>query len=231
MSERVPHILVVDDEEDIQELLVYNLRRNGFETSVASDGAEALSSALKTPPDLVILDVMMPRMNGLEACALFRQNAALRSVPILMLTAKTEQEDHVAGLDAGADFYLAKPIAVPILISQVKAILRSLERQDNVPDVLRVHDLEIDRGRYLVRVTSSEDDEKIFLPRKEFELLRFLAARPGRVFSRQDLLDRVWGTDVLVVDRTVDVHVRKIREKIGDDYIETVKGVGYRFRE
>ena len=230
MSESTPHILVVDDEEDIQELLVYNLKKEGFETSTANDGQEALELATRNVPDLMILDVMMPRMDGLETCTMFRKDARLRSVPILMLTAKSEQDDHLAGLDAGADFYLAKPIAIPILIGQVKAILRSLNRRDDLPDILTVHDLEIDRSRYHVRKTVA-DGVKIHMPRKEFELLRFLAGRPGRVFSRQDLLDRVWGTDVLVVDRTVDVHVRKIREKIGESYIETVKGVGYRFKE
>ena len=222
------HILVVDDEPDILELLTYNLQREGFETSVARDGLDALSAAEKSRPDLIILDIMMPRMDGIEACKRLREHATLRTVPIILLTAKSEEKDQIVGLDAGADIYISKPVSVPVLLSQVKAILRGSDLRDKLPNLLRIHDLEIDRDRYEVRRVGSEG-AIIHLPRKEFELLRYLAAHPGRVYSRQDLLDSVWGSDVFVVDRTVDVHVRKIREKIGDDYIETVKGVGYRW--
>lgn len=222
-------VLVVDDEEDIVDLLRYNLEREGLTVIEAGDGAEALTVARRESPDLIVLDVMMPRMDGIEACRRIRENSALNRVPILMLTARSEEEDHVRGLDVGADIYLTKPISIPVFLSQVKAMLRGTERFEELPDVVHAHGLEIDRLRYVVR--RDNDDAPIRMPRKEFELLRFLAANAGRVFSRQELLDEVWGRDVYVVDRTIDVHVRKIREKIGDSLIETVKGVGYRFRE
>ena len=225
-----PVILIVDDEEDILDLLQYNLRRAGFETRLARDGVEALEAAEAGPPDLVILDVMMPRMDGIEACRRLRQSARLRHVPIMMLTARSEEETHVRGLDVGADIYLTKPVSLPVLLSQAKALLRGARRYETPPDLLRIHDLEIDRDRFLVYRARDGEREALRFPRKEFELLRFLAARPGKVFTRQVLLDQVWGRDVYVVDRTVDVHVRKIREKLGDGYIETVKGVGYRFK-
>ncbi len=225
-------ILIVDDEDDILDLLEYNLGRAGFETAVARDGVEALEKAREVEPDLVILDVMMPRMDGIEVCRRIRRDAHLRTTPILMLTARTEEEDQVEGLDVGADIYLSKPVSVPVLVSQTKALLRTARRNENPPDLLVVHDLKIDRDRYLVYQEAAGGAEKeMRFPRKEFELLYFLASHPGKVFSRQELLDEVWGPDVYVVDRTVDVHVRKIREKIGSDYIETVKGVGYKFRE
>ena len=226
-----PRILVVDDEGDILELLEYNLRKDGYEVEVAIDGIEALEKAQANVPDMIILDVMMPRMDGIEFCRTIRGHAVLRSVPILMLTAKSGEEDHVAGLDVGADIYLTKPISLPVLLSQTKALLRSKSRADTPPEKLTVHNLEIDRDRFRVfkQVEGQIDEHR--LPRKEFELLYFLASKPGIVFTRAELLDTVWGTDVYVVDRTVDVHVRKIREKIGSEYIQTVKGVGYRFKE
>lgn len=222
-----PLILIVDDEDDILDLLQYNLQKEEYDTLLARDGAEGLELAVKHVPDIIILDIMMPRMDGLEACRRMREHSTLLSVPILILTARSEAADQVVGLDSGADIYLAKPISIPVLLSQVKALLRGSSRYDTPPDLLRIMDLEIDRDRYVVRRTGT--DTAVRLARKEFDLLYFFASRPGKVFSRQDLLDRVWGRDVYVVDRTVDVHVRKIREKIGDDYIETIKGVGYRF--
>jgi two-component system, OmpR family, alkaline phosphatase synthesis response regulator PhoP len=222
-------ILIVDDEEDILELLRYNLERDGYKVIEAHDGAEALAIAHREPPDLFVLDIMMPRMDGIETCRRIREHAGLRRLPVLMLTARSDESDHVKGLDVGADIYLTKPISIPLLLSQVRAMLRGTTRFDELPELIRIHDLEIDRQRYVVRRVGEEATFR--LPRKEFELLRYLAANPGRVYSRQDLLDEVWGRDVYVVDRTVDVHVRKVREKIGEDYIETVKGVGYRFRE
>jgi two-component system alkaline phosphatase synthesis response regulator PhoP len=224
-------ILIVDDEDDIQELLQYNLEREGYQTVLAGDGIEALSKAESVRPDLIILDIMMPRMNGIEACRRIRQNAYLRNTPIMMLTARTEEEAQVESLDMGADIYLAKPVTVPVLLSQTKALLRSARRQETPPDLLQVHDLAIDRDRYLVYLDRGAERTELRFPRKEFELLYFLASHPGKVFSRQDMLDQVWGRDVYVVDRTVDVHVRKIREKLGSSYIETVKGVGYKFKE
>ncbi|NNE47950.1 MAG: response regulator transcription factor [Rhodothermales bacterium] len=226
-----PHILVVDDEDDIVELLEYNLASEGYRVSVARDGIEAMKKAQQDRPDLIILDVLMPRMGGIEFCDAIRQDARLRTIPILMLTAMSEEEDHVRGLEVGADIYLTKPISLPVLVSQTKALLRSSERIEDPPDRIQIHDLDIDRDRYRVFRNTNEGVEEIRLPRKEFELLFALASRPGIAYTRQDLLDLVWGTDVLVVDRTVDVHVRKIREKIGDDYIETIKGVGYRFKD
>lgn len=223
-------ILVVDDEPDLLDLLQYNLEREGYDVILARDGAQALEAAGREEPDAIILDVMMPGLDGVEVARRIRQNATLRGTPVLMLTALDHSEDYVRGLEGGADAYLSKDVAMPVLMSQLRALLRSAERQDEQPGTLRIHDLEINRDRYLVFRTERGEQMSIRLPRKEFELLYFLAAHPGKVFSRQDVLDRVWGSDVFVVDRTVDVHVRKIREKLGDDYIETVKGVGYRFR-
>jgi len=227
---QAPSVLIVDDEDDILDLLSYNLAQAGMRTSVAHDGLEALVLAEKEKPDLIILDIMMPRMNGIETCRRLRQHGVLRTIPILMLTAKSDELDHVEGLEIGADIYLNKPVSMPVLLSQVKALIRSSERSNVPPDLLRLDDLEIDRDRYTVRKVG-DPDSSCRLPRKEFDLLYFFASHPGRVFSRQELLDRVWGSDVYVVDRTIDVHVRKIREKIGDRYIETVKGVGYRFED
>ncbi|NBC15955.1 MAG: response regulator [Bacteroidetes bacterium] len=228
----IPHkVLVVDDEDDILDLLQYNLEREGFEVVLARDGVEALSKAEDEKPDLIILDIMMPRMDGIEVCRRLRQDAQLRTIPILMLTALSGEEEHVEGLDVGADIYLSKPISIPVLVSQSKALLRGVRRYEEPPDLLRVHDLEVDRDRYLVFRERDDEREEMRFPRKEFELLYFLASHPGKVFSRQELLDHVWGRDVYVVDRTVDVHVRKIREKLGSEYIETVKGVGYKFME
>lgn len=220
-------ILIVDDEQDILDLIGYNLEQEGYAVRTSTDGMEALEEAKRSVPDLVILDVMMPGMDGIATCRRFRQHARLRLIPIIMLTAKTEEEDEIVGLEAGADDYIPKPVSPKLLTSRVSAMLRRAERTEQPSDVLEIHDLTIDRERYLVR----RDEEEIQMPRKEFELLYFLASHPGKVFSRQDLLDRVWGTDVYVVDRTVDVHVNKIRDKIGKKYIETVPGVGYRFME
>ena len=223
-----PSVLLVDDEPDILDLLSYNLEREGFQVATASNGADALKQAQAHPPDVVVLDVMMPRMDGIETCRRFREDAALRLIPILMLTARGEERDEIEGLDAGADDYLIKPVSPRILVSRVRAALRRTERTEAATtQQLRVHDLLVDRERYVV-----ERGEEVFrMPRKEFELLYFLASHPGRVFSREELLDAVWGPNVFVVDRTVDVHVRKIREKLGSAYIETVKGVGYKLAE
>ena len=226
-----PTVLIVDDEEDLLDLLKYNLEQEGFETLLARDGVEALDVAREHAPDLIILDIMMPKMDGIEVCRRLRQDAHLRTIPIMMLTARTEEEDQVQGLDVGADIYLSKPVSVSVIISQSKALLRSARRYEEAPDTLSVHNLTVDRDRYLVYQGINGDEKEMRLPRKEFELLYFLASHPGKVFSRQEILDEVWGQDVYVVDRTVDVHVRKIREKIGSKYIETVKGVGYRFKE
>ncbi|WP_041806747.1 response regulator transcription factor [Rhodothermus marinus] len=230
-DERPPRVLIVDDEDDILALLAYNFKREGFEVELARDGVEALEKAARWQPDVIILDIMMPNMDGIEVCRRIRRDARLRTTPILMLTARTEEEDQIQGLEIGADMYVGKPVSVPVLLSQTRALLRGARRYETPPDLLRIHDLEIDRDRYLVYREGPEGRETVRLPRKEFELLYFLAAHPGKVFTRQELLDEVWGRDVYVVDRTVDVHIRKIREKLGSHYIETVKGVGYKFRE
>jgi two-component system alkaline phosphatase synthesis response regulator PhoP len=225
-------VLVVDDEPDLLELLTYTLEREGFRVLTARDGLEGLKAAEAAPPDLFIVDIMMPRMDGVELTQRLREDARLRLTPILMLTARTGERDEIAGLDAGADDYLVKPISPRRLVSRVRALLRRGEREEAATTAhLRAHDLLIDRERYVVERGANGGAETFRLPRKEFELLYYLAAHPGRVFTREELLDAVWGTDVYVVDRTVDVHVRKIREKLGSAYIETVKGVGYTFAE
>lgn len=227
-----PLVLIVDDEEDLLSLLEYNMQEEGFNTALARDGVEALKQARAHEPDLIILDVMMPRLDGIEVCRRVRKDAHLRTTPIMMLTARSEEDDQVAGLDVGADIYIGKPVSVSVVVSQAKALLRSAKRYDTPPNQLVVHSLTIDRDRYLVyQEQENGEPEEMRLPRKEFELLYFLASHPGKVFSRQKILDNVWGPDVYVVDRTVDVHIRKIREKIGSSLIETVKGVGYRFKE
>jgi len=224
-------VLIVDDEKDILDLLTYNLKRAGMKTITALDGIQALRKARKHSPDLVVLDIMMPHMDGLQTCRRFRQDSQLRNIPILMLTALSGEENHIRGLDVGADGYLPKTSSVGVIISQVKALLRGLERLETSPSLLTIHNLEIDRNRYLVFQQQGEKRVQLRLPRKEFELLCFLANRPGHVFRRQELLNRVWGSQTYVIERTIDVHIRKIREKIGNEYIITVKGVGYTFAE
>lgn len=227
-------VLIVDDEPDLVELIAYALSAEGFRVLTAADGAEGLAVAEAERPDLVVLDIMMPRMDGVELTERLRENAQLRLTPILMLTARSGEGDEIAGLEAGADDYLTKPVSPKRLAMRVRALLRRGEREEVASTaLLRVHDLVVDRERYVVErpAVRGAEGATFRLPRKEFELFYFLAAHPGRVFSREDLLDAVWGTDVYVVDRTVDVHVRKIREKLGSVYIETVKGVGYRLAE
>lgn len=226
-----PTVLVVDDEEDLLSLLQYNLEQNGYEVVLARDGVDAIEKTREHEPDLIILDVMMPKMDGIEVCERLRKDAHFRTIPIMMLTARNEEEDKVEGLDVGADIYLGKPVSVSVVVSQTNALLRSARRHADPPDEIKIHNLRVDRDRYLVYQENGAEEQELRLPRKEFELLYFLASHPGRVFSRQEILDEVWGRDVYVVDRTVDVHVRKIREKIGSEYIETVKGVGYRMTE
>ena len=225
-----PVVLVVDDEPDLVELLGYALETAGFTVLTATDGVAGLALAEAEKPDLVVVDVMMPRMDGIALTEHLRERAALRLTPILMLTARSDERDEILGLDAGADDYLAKPVSPKRFVSRVRALLRRVEREEEATtSQVLVHDLVVDRERYVVERPAA--DETFRLPRKEFELLFYLASHPGRVFERDELLSAVWGTDVVVVDRTVDVHVRKIREKIGSAYIETVKGVGYRLAE
>ncbi|MCS7075573.1 MAG: response regulator transcription factor [Bacteroidia bacterium] len=220
-------VLIVDDEADILDLLEYNLQQNNFEVYKAANGTEAIEIAKKVNPKVIILDVMMPKMDGIETCRRLREMPEFRQTHILFLTARTEEYSELAGFDAGADDYVQKPIKPRILISRINAILRrDTEVDTEKPKVIKIKDIEINRETFLV---TKDDGTTIVLAKKEFELLYFLASKPGKVFSRNILLENVWGTDVLVVDRTVDVHIRKLREKIGEEYISTVKGVGYKF--
>lgn len=220
-------ILVVDDEKDLLDLIEYNLRKEGFDVLKAENGEEGIAVAKEKNPDLVLLDIMMPKMDGMQAVEEMRKDDQLKNIPIIFLTARSDEKTEVEGLNKGGDDYITKPISTTKLISRIKAVLRRFDEKENSVNKLEVHDLIIDRDRYIV----SRGEEEFHLPRKEFELLFFLAGKKGNVLDRQTLLNRVWGDNIYVVDRTVDVHVRKIREKLGDHYIETVKGVGYRFKE
>jgi len=220
-------ILVVDDETDLLDLIEYNLHKEGFNVLKAEDGEEGIKVAKEHRPDLILLDIMMPKMDGLEAVEIMRQDEDLKKTPIIFLTARSDEKTEIDGLNKGGDDYITKPISTTKLVSRIKAVLRRFEDADKATNKLVVHDLEIDKDRYIVLQGGNE----LQLPRKEFELLFYLASRKGRVLDRQKLLNKVWGDNIYVVDRTVDVHVRKIREKLGDHYIETVKGVGYRFKE
>lgn len=219
-------ILVVDDEQDLLDLIEYNLKKEDFKVLMAEDGKEGIEMARKHRPDLILLDIMMPKMDGLEAVEQIRNDRDLKRIPVIFLTARGDEKTEVEGLNRGGDDYITKPISTTKLMSRIKAVLRRSDSPSE-PDRLEVHDLTIDRDRYMV----TRGEEEFQLPRREFELLYFLAGRKGKVMDRQTILDQVWGDNVYVVDRTIDVHIRKIREKIGDKYIETVKGVGYRFKE
>ncbi len=219
-------ILIVDDEPDIIEFISYNLKKEGFKINHASNGKEALEKISSFKPDLVLLDVMMPIMDGIEACKQMRTMPEMKESFIVFLTARSEEYSEINGFNAGADDYIAKPIKPQLLMSRIKAILRR-KNGDEDQQSLNVSNIIIDRESYLVY----RGEEKIQLARKEFELLFLLASKPGKVFNRDYILEKVWGEDVLVVDRTIDVHIRKIREKLGDDYIVTVKGVGYKFNK
>jgi len=218
-------ILLVDDEPDILEIVGYNLSSEGYQVITSENGIEAVKKAKKHKPELIILDVMMPEMDGIEACEQIRKVPELSNTIITFLTARGEDYSQVAGFDAGADDYITKPIKPKVLISKVKALLRRLKDSDSSSDLITVGDLVINRDEYKIVLNK----EEIILPRKEFELLSLLASKPGKVFKREDILDKVWGNEVIVGGRTIDVHIRKLREKIGDDSFKTVKGVGYKF--
>lgn len=218
-------VLIVDDEADILDLLEYNLQKDGYKVYRAMDGAEAIRVAEKKTPDLVLLDIMMPEMDGIETCRRMRQIKSLDKLYVVFLTARSEEYSELAGFEAGADDYISKPIKPRVLMSRIRAIMRRRSGQEEeASDVIKIHDLEIIKDEYVVR----QGEKQISLPRKEFDLLYFLATKPGKVYKREKLLEKVWG-DVFVVDRTIDVHVRKLREKLGNQYIQTVKGVGYKF--
>lgn len=218
-------ILVVDDEPDILEILSYNLKREGYIVITASNGEEAIKLAKAEKPDLIVLDVMMPGMDGMETCDKIRNIPELSNVIIAFLTARSEDYSQIAGFEAGADDYITKPVKPKLFISRVKALLRRISREENNEKCLDFGDLRIDIEKYEVL----KNNKKIVLPRKEFELLSLLASKPNKVFTREEILDMVWGSDVVVGGRTIDVHVRKLREKLGDDIISTIKGVGYKF--
>ncbi|WP_207432805.1 response regulator transcription factor [Sabulibacter ruber] len=218
-------ILVVDDDPDIVELLQYNLEKEGYEVAHAENGQQALDVAKKVDPDIILLDVMMPVMDGITACRQLRENPKFKDTHILFLTARSEEFSEVAAFDAGADDFIVKPIKPRALISRLGAYVRRDNNQPEQAQVIEIGGLRIDRTSFIVH----KGDQKITLPKKEFELLAFLANTPNKVFSRDELLNNVWGNDVFVIARTVDVHIRKVREKIGEDQIKTIKGVGYKF--
>lgn len=219
-------ILIVDDEPDILEFMQYNLEREGFEVFLASSGKQAIQVAKDELPDLIILDVMMPGMDGIETCRELRNDSRLRDTIIAFLTARNEDYSQIAGFESGADDYIAKPIKPRVLISRIKALLKR-SGQGIADPVTEISGLTIDRNTY----TLTKDGKELTLPKKEFELLAFLATKPGKVFTRDEILNRVWGNEVVVGDRTIDVHIRRLREKVGNNVIRTIKGVGYKFEE
>ena len=225
MKKKDIRILLVDDDTDILEIVGYNLSQEGYQISTAINGRDAIAKAKKTLPHLIIMDVMMPEMDGMEACENIRKIPELSNVIITFLTARSEDYSQVAGFDAGADDYITKPIKQKLLVSKVKALLRRLKETEKDSETLNVGGIEINREEYKI----VKDNIEIVLPRKEFELLSLLATKPNKVFKREEILDKVWGNEVVVGGRTIDVHIRKLREKIGDKSFKTVKGVGYKF--
>lgn len=219
-------LLIVDDEPDILEFLHYNLRKEGYAVVTAPDGKQAITVAEKEKPDLILLDIMMPELDGVETCRLLRGKKEFQDTPIAFLTARDEDFSQIAALDVGGDDYITKPIKPRVLISRINALLRRASRfNEDEQEALTVSDLVIDRLKVMV----FRGAENIELPRKEFEILWLLASRPGRVFTREEIFDKIWGNDVIVGNRTIDVHIRKLRERLGEDYIKTMKGIGYKF--
>jgi two-component system alkaline phosphatase synthesis response regulator PhoP len=223
-------ILLVDDESDIREFLSYNLSNEGFKIYSAENGKEAVKLSKEIKPHLVLLDVMMPEMDGIEACELIRNEPGLEHTLIAFLTARGEDYSQIAGFDAGGDDYITKPIKPKVLISRIKALLKRMKVSDSESDkksdsIILSGDLIIDKEKYVV----VKNGKEIYLPRKEFELLSLLISKPEKVFSREEIFNRIWGANIVVGDRTIDVHIRKLREKLGDKYIKTVKGIGYKY--
>ncbi len=225
MKKKEIKILLVDDEQDILEIVGYNLSQEGYKIVTANNGKEAIVVAKRENPHLIIMDVMMPEMDGMEACENIRKIPELKNTIITFLTARSEDYSQVAGFDAGADDYISKPIKPKLLVSKVKALLRRLKEETSSSENLNVGGIVINREEYKI----VKDGAEIILPRKEFELFYLLASKPGKVFKREEILDKVWGNEVIVGGRTIDVHIRKLREKIGDDLFKTIKGVGYKF--
>jgi two-component system alkaline phosphatase synthesis response regulator PhoP len=224
MEQKGKKILIADDEPDIVEVIQYNLVKEGYEVMTARDGDEALAKAKSGHPDLIVLDIMMPKKNGMEVCEILRSQASFKDSLIIFLTALNDEGSHIKGLESGADDYVSKPVSPKVLISRVNALFRRLHKEP-AEKVLKIENLTIDPDKFEVIV----DDKEVTLAKKEFELLYLLASRPGRVFLRNEILNQVWGNDVIVGDRTIDVHIRKVRQKLGLDCIRTVKGVGYKF--
>ncbi len=228
MIENAPQkkILIVDDEPDILEFLQYNLKKEGYKVITAPDGSEAIKIAELEKPDLIILDIMMPEMDGIETCRQLRLHKDFADTPIAFLTARDEDFSQIAALDVGGDDYVTKPIKPRVLVSRIQALLRRVDRFNEADtDEIRLQDLVIDKNKVLV----FKQDVAIELPKKEFEILWLLASKPGRVFTREEIFDKIWGSDVIVGNRTIDVHIRKLRERLGEEYIKTVKGIGYKF--
>lgn len=226
MSTAKQKILIVDDEPDILELIEYNLKKEGYQVFLASNGQDGINVAKKVQPDLIILDIMMPKMDGIEACRLMRAIPDFKNTFMVFLTARSEEYSEIAGFNVGADDYIAKPIKPRALVSRINAILRRNASNDEVSEnKLEIGDLVIDREAYLVY----QHDEKVVLAKKEFELLYLLASKPGKVYTREAILKNIWEDSVVVTNRTIDVHIRKLREKLGENYVSTVKGVGYKF--
>lgn len=224
MVQKGKKILIADDEPDILEIIGYNLMREGYEIITAKDGNEALEKSIMSSPDLIVLDVMMPGKTGMEVCRNLRALPAFRDTLIIFLTALSDEVSHIKGLEFGADDYISKPVSPRILVSKVNALFRRVQKPEN-EKVLQAGNVTIDAEKFVVLV----DDKEVTLAKKEFELLHLLANEPGKVFLRNEILNRIWGTEVIVGDRTIDVHIRKIRQKMGVDCIFTVKGVGYKF--
>ena len=219
-------ILIVDDDLDIIEILKYNLKKSGYSTKSANNGIEAIKKAKKFIPHIILMDVMMPEMSGIEACSEIKQIDELRETIIIFLSARSEDYTQISAYDAGADDYISKPVQPKILLKKISNIAKKINSNKNSPNVIDLGSILINREEYLVFKNKNE----IILPRKEFELLFLLASKPGKVFTRDQIMNKVWGTFVVVGDRTIDVHVRKLREKIGEKHIKTIKGVGYKFQ-
>ena len=224
---KIPKILIVDDDPDIIEILRYNLSLAGYDVKGASNGKEAINKAKIFIPEIILLDVMMPEMDGIEACRLIREMPSLKNSRIIFLSARNEDYTQLSAFDAGADDYISKPVKPKILLKKISSIFKRIHKKENKIQLIDLGEIKIDRNKYLVFINKNE----IQLPKKEFELFFLLASKPGNVFSRDEIMNKVWGSDVIVGDRTIDVHIRKLREKIGDLYFKTVKGIGYKFNQ
>jgi len=224
---KIPKILVVDDDPDIVEILRYNLSLGGYDVKSAFNGKEAIKKAKIFLPEIILLDVMMPEMDGIEACSLIKEIPSLVNTRIIFLSARSEDYTQLSAFDAGADDYISKPVKPKILLKKIESIFKRINKKNEEINVIDLGEIKIDRNSYLVYIKNQE----IALPRKEFELFYLLASKPGKVFTRDEIMGKVWGSEVVVGDRTIDVHIRKLREKIGDLYFKTVKGIGYKFNQ